>query len=376
MTIAAASAEDTHNASHDAFGGAALIFIGLVALGVSVYCNARFGWSLQTDTGDRAAMATVHVTVDVAAAILVAVGSRMLRRRQHVLGSIAMSISGVLVIYSMVSVYGFMSARMDSTLAQQAVLKVQQDNLGWLRGATMESEKNKKPNQTRLNLKEVRAQVAEIKQTVGIVNDHQAASISDALASLHIYVSVETVQKLLVMFASFIVKVVEFSCLGFGFFLMARRHRPEKKPKSKSDDDGSANERKPLISIKGGVGGAAAAKSALAKSTSANSLADLIVANENIDLKQPAASSVPLVGSKEKWTRDRLDDFLLSGANGLTQEDIASLTGWSQTGISYRQGRVQKRKAKLAKRTFHAHSNKREFGFGEAVRNHHALASG
>jgi hypothetical protein len=53
--------------------------IGVVALGVSMWMNFRFGWGLSSDFMDRTTLAILHVLVDPAAAGLVFVGTMMRR---------------------------------------------------------------------------------------------------------------------------------------------------------------------------------------------------------------------------------------------------------------------------------------------------------
>src|SRR5262245_25198259 len=105
--------------------------VAFTALLVSMWMNARFGWGLAPDWADRITLAVLHVLVDPAAAGLVVTGSLMIRWRWRWQGILFLAIALVLMAYSMLSVYGFMSSRIAMTQSHQAIVDMQKGQLDW-----------------------------------------------------------------------------------------------------------------------------------------------------------------------------------------------------------------------------------------------------
>jgi hypothetical protein len=89
--------------------------IGGIALVTSMRMNARFGWGLSPNLADRTTLAILHAIVDPAAASIIAAGGLMFRwdRRRQGIGLLVFA--GLLIAYSMLSVFGFMSTSARAT---------------------------------------------------------------------------------------------------------------------------------------------------------------------------------------------------------------------------------------------------------------------
>ena len=92
-----------------------LAMFASVALCASMWMNARFGWGLSQDLTDRTILAVLHVLVDPAAALLLIAGSVITRWGRNGEGRAFLFFALLLVLDSMLSVFGFMSARITIT---------------------------------------------------------------------------------------------------------------------------------------------------------------------------------------------------------------------------------------------------------------------
>ena len=99
--------------------------IAFAAMLMSMWMNARFGWGLAPDWADRISLAVLHVLVDPAAAGLIVTGSLMVRWGWRCQGALFLAIALLLMSYSMLSVYGFMSSRIAMTQSHHVITEMQ-----------------------------------------------------------------------------------------------------------------------------------------------------------------------------------------------------------------------------------------------------------
>lgn len=340
--------------------GALLIGIGLIAMVVSMVMNWRFGWSLASAEEDRYLMAVLHSLVDPAAAGLVAAGGLMLAWGWRWQGWLALGCAGLLVAYSMISVFGFMSERIGLLEGHKAALATQQGYLKWVQGQQVNIGLPK--SERRLMREDVKAGIEKLTASVRIIPDKHASAIAAATG-----LSIEAVQRMLVSVGSGVAQGIKFACLGFGFFLIACR--AESAGAVAGDDASSSSTTKDDASGGGGGGRKRlelvdTAKRAPAKAPiTAHHERALPQSYQSYDagmpahmteyshLKQRGAGGVP---DGMKWSRERLDNLLLSGASGLSQQAIADMTGYTQPGVSRAQRRLRARAdRKLARQSFH-----------------------
>jgi len=117
-----------------------LLCIGSVALCTSMWMNAKFGWGLSPDLPDRIALAIHHVLVDPAAASLVATSSLMIRWGRRRGGWTCRIFAVLLMFFSMLNVFGFISASIAMTQSRDAIVLMQQVQLDWTRNTSINRE--------------------------------------------------------------------------------------------------------------------------------------------------------------------------------------------------------------------------------------------
>jgi hypothetical protein len=156
------------------------IGIGLIALAVSMSMNARFGWAQASSIEDRYMIAGLHLLIDPAAAILVAMAGLFAGWRWR--AAVALVCAVVLIGWSMISVYGFLSSRIAVSAGHMAALQVQADYLKWTQGQTVNFDRPKAERQA-MGL-EVKDAVQKLASAAMIVPDAQAASIA-AMSGVH-----------------------------------------------------------------------------------------------------------------------------------------------------------------------------------------------
>lgn len=192
-----------------------LQFIAFAAMIVSMWMNARFGYGLAPDWADRITLAVLHVLVDPAAAGLIVTGGLMIRWSWRWQGTVFLAIALVLIVYSMLGVYGFMSGRIAMMQSHHAIVEMQKGQWDW----TFKSSINREiPKQER---KLLRAEAKELSKavqaTLSIIPDSQAASIAAATG-----LSLAKVQYTLVMISSGIAQAIKFLCLLGGVMVWPR----------------------------------------------------------------------------------------------------------------------------------------------------------
>lgn len=198
-----------------------LIGIGFLALLAIMWMTGRFGWSLQEDQADRYPSAVIHALVDASAAALISTASYMLSRpgatwKWRPVGAAAACISIMLMGYSVLSVYSWMSTRVARLEAHNRVVEAEQQALDWKRKTSISRNI---PKSERLYLRqETRSAQDKLKRSLAIIPDAPAQSIADAFNT-----TAPRVQRFLVMAASCVGQVIKLACLFIGFFIWPYR---------------------------------------------------------------------------------------------------------------------------------------------------------
>ena len=199
--------------------GWTMIAIGLAAMATVMWMTGRFAWGLQEATADRWASASLHLLNDAAGAILIGAGSFMLSRaewRTRLIGLFALSCALVLVTYSIVSVYGFMSTRIVQLEGHKNVVAWQKGELDWKRKTSVSREVAKSD---RVLLRaESRLAAKELKRSLQFIPDAQAAGIAAWFD-----MSVDRVQRALVIITSCIGQLIKVTCVFFGVSFLSYR---------------------------------------------------------------------------------------------------------------------------------------------------------
>jgi len=217
-----------------------MVAIGLGGMATVMWMTGRFGWSLQEATADRWASASLHLLNDAAGAILVAASGVMLNLagwRTRVMGLIALLCALVLVAYSIVSVYGFMSNRITQLESHKNILAWQKADLDWKRKTSVSREVAKAD---RVLLRaEAHLAAKQLKESLQFVADAQAAGIAAWFNT-----SIERIQRALVISTSCIGQLIKVTCIFFGFSFLSYRAvdlaAAEAKGKAGSESAGDA----------------------------------------------------------------------------------------------------------------------------------------
>lgn len=292
-----------------------LMAIGLIAMGVSMFMNARFGWGLSEDLADRTAMAVLHILVDPAAACLIVAGALMLRWGWKREGSIFLGSAIILILWSMLSVYGFMSSRIAMVISHDKLVAFDEGRLKWTQGSSINSDVSK--SDRRLLRVESKELSQKIRAQLAFIPDAQATSIAAALG-----IQVEKVQRGLVMVSSGIAQTIKFLCLLAGGMIWPRQKLSNLSHRGGKDDTG---------------GGKVASET---KKEPTN----ITTFPGQKDQPKPAAAlkvSTPLPGLPQPTnenTRKPLDEYLQEllarGRKLESQTQIARNSGWSEPTVS------------------------------------------
>jgi hypothetical protein len=197
--------------------GRTLVAIGLCAMATVMWMTGRFGWSLQEAAVDRWASAALHVLNDAAGAGLVVASSVMLGMpgwRARIMGLIALLFALVLVTYSIVSVYGFMSTRISQLESHKSIVAYQQGEIDWKRKTIINRELPKADRQ--MMRAELRMASKEHKESLRFIPDAQGASVAAWFDT-----TVERVQRALVIVTSGVGQLIKVACLFFGFSFLS-----------------------------------------------------------------------------------------------------------------------------------------------------------
>jgi hypothetical protein len=320
-----------------------LILIGIAAMGTVMWMTGRFGYGLQDADADRWASAVLHVLGDAAGAGLVAIAGIMLGWsgwRWKAMGSIAMVCALILVTYSIVSVYGFMSTRIAHLQSHKAIISVDQGALDWSRKTSISKDV---PKGERMMLRKDAKEAAEkLKKSLSFIPDAQAAGIAAWFGT-----TTEVVQRGLVVITSCVGQLIKVSCLFFGFSLWAHRSVDAASIRASDEDDAAS----------GGSGGGkkriklafdaddAARKPAAKSAMQAASL-------EATTQRSAPDASVPAV--PVKMPEPELQAYLRNHASGMSQRQIAQATGWSQPSVCRKSRQVRRQEERVARKAARA----------------------
>lgn len=316
-----------------------LIGVGIAAMATVMWMTGRFGWSLQEADADRWASAILHILGDAAGAGLVAVSSVMLgwpMWRWRIMGGLALVCALVLVVYSVVSVYGFMSTRIAHLHSHNATVEIERGDLAWKRGTAVLG-----PRADRAVMrKEVRDATERLKKSIAFVPDAQAAGIAAWIGT-----STEHVQRGLVVTTSCVGQLIKVSCLFFGFSLCSQRSSKISIASTDADDaaSGGSGGGKKRIRLVGDTGDAdkkVPAKSAMQAASDQPAAASRSVPD----------TSVPAAAAKPKMSTGELAAYLRSHASGMSQRQIARETGWSQPTVCRKSRQVRRQEERMARK--------------------------
>jgi hypothetical protein len=314
-------------------------FVGWLLVVIGVCAMAAVMW-----------MTGLHVLNDAAAAGLVVASSILLGKigwKYKLMGSIALLCGLAHTIYSVVTVYGFMSTRIAHLQSHKNLVGYQKDELAWKRGVSVSRDV---PKSERLSMRiELRLTSTELKNSLRFIPDMQAASLATLFTT-----SVERVQRGLVAFTSFVGQLIKVSCLFFGVALLTHRSADHTSGSS-AGSGGSCTPRiipsasqtsspaspppsAPADNPSSPAPGVMTSHHSMTEHNQSSPSYDAMTSHMSVHSKQRDAGSV---SAGVKWTRPRLEHFLLHGASGLSQRDIAKMTGYTQPGISKAQRRLR-----------------------------------
>jgi hypothetical protein len=279
-------------------------------------------------------------------------------------------IAFVLICYSMLSTYGFMSSRISAMANHNAVIAMQKGQLDWTRGSSVNRELPKV--ERRLLRADTKELMKDLRASLAIIPDAQAQSIADALGGL----AVEKVQRALIMISSGMAQTLKFVCLLCGVMMWPRRQTTGSSQQQRgSGPDGSSGPRlvhnsDPVVTTAPALSAASAPMSREAAAPP-QPVVDQSLPGSSVSrqLSQPAVTTEPSCDNQqepvvttdlscdnqqepasEKWTLPRLNSFLLSGASGLSQRAIAHMSGYTQQGVSKARRKLHERQQRAAKR--------------------------
>ena len=195
--------------------GRGLVAVGLVAMLVCVYFNARHGWNLGATIADKVALATMHGLVDIATALLVSAGAILFAWYLLKMGFAACAFALLLTLFSILSVSGFMSGRIAALESQKAALAVLEKQGKWAGGTTYRQAGNTERRSLRT---EMRENTKEMVRVASLIPDSHALAIASILGW-----HVEVVQRWLILISSGMAQALKYVCLLVGFFLLSNR---------------------------------------------------------------------------------------------------------------------------------------------------------
>jgi uncharacterized membrane protein YecN with MAPEG domain len=203
------------NTTRGLWVGRGLVGIGIVAMCVCVYFNARHGWNLGTILPDQVALATMHGLVDIATALLVSGGAILFAWYMRKMGFAACFFALLLTCFSILSVSGFMSGRMAALQAQKTTLEILDKQGRWTGGSTYKEAGRSERRSLRA---EMRDNVKEMVRVASLIPDSHAMAIASMTGQ-----SVEFVQRALILVSSGMAQALKYICLLVGFFLLSNR---------------------------------------------------------------------------------------------------------------------------------------------------------
>lgn len=203
------------NTTRGLWVGRGLVAVGLVAMSVCVYFNARHGWNLGTIWPDKVALSTMHGLIDIATALLVSAGAILFAWYMRKMGFAACAFALLLTCFSVLSVSGFMSGRIAALESQKATLTVLEKHAKWAGGTTYREAGRVERRSLRT---EMRDNLKEMVRVASLIPDSHAMAIASMLGW-----TVEAVQRTLVLISSGMAQALKYVCLLVGFFLLSNR---------------------------------------------------------------------------------------------------------------------------------------------------------
>jgi hypothetical protein len=196
----------------------------------------------------------------------------------------------ILVLYSIVTVYGFMSTRIAHLESHKQLVAMQTKDLDWKRATSVNRDL---PRSERLFLRqEARAAREDLKKSLMLMPDAAASSIASIFNT-----GVERVQRALVLVGSCVGQLIKVSCLFFGMAVWP--HRPAKPSDGGGGGDGGVD--KTDTSSSGGGGGGlkvvASTPAKNAKDTAIKSGADAVAETAASTVAMLAGSGMAAVGT-------------------------------------------------------------------------------
>lgn len=225
------------NTTRGLWVGRGLVAVGLVAMCVCVYFNARHGWNLGTIWPDKVALSTMHGLIDIATALLVSAGAILFAWYMRKMGFAACAFALLLTLFSILSVSGFMSGRIAALESQKAALAVMEKHSKWVGGTTY---RNAGKTERRSLRGEMRDNLKEMVRVASLIPDSHAMAIANMLGW-----TIETVQRALILISSGMAQALKYVCLLVGFFLLSNRDErgvePAAEPKKTQSGSGGSD---------------------------------------------------------------------------------------------------------------------------------------
>jgi hypothetical protein len=309
------------------------------------------GGGLSPDFADRTALAVLHALVDPAAAGITAAGGLMVRwgwRRQ---GLGVLTFAALLIAYSMLSVFGFMSARIATTQSHDAVVEVQKSQLDWTLKSSIMREVPKE--ERRFLHDEARDLSRKIESSLSIIPDAQAASIASALG-----ISVTKVQRALVMISSGVAQTIKFVSFLVAVTIWPRRRCAEKTvalshEKSRPLSDAASASMRPASAASNPASPASLQAASLLTAHALPASLAQCGAMQKASLASvscsPAMQKTTSATSASKMPLDKLNEYLGKYASGmvppLSQRQMALETGWHQSSVSRKMRQIMRLRA-------------------------------
>jgi hypothetical protein len=287
------------------------------------------------------------------------------------MGLIALLFALVLVTYSIVSVYGFMSTRISQLESHKNIVTYQQGEIDWKRKTIINRELPKADRQ--MMRAELRMASKEHKESLRFIPDAQAASIAAWFDT-----TVERVQRTLVIVTSGVGQLIKVACLFFGFSFLSYRSEGAPSSDDRSGAGGGGGPPAQVDQVAGSGAAWAADRPPAANRPAPRNVARAEVADRSLAAIEPAqaevstaqaevstaqaevrptqagvrpaqagvraarveATSAPQGG---KFSRNQVNDLLrlvVSGRLSLSTHAIARQTGWPRSTIRDMLGRI------------------------------------
>lgn len=142
--------------------GRVLLWVGLVLLGACMAMTAAFGVSYGRSTWEKALLATGLAGVDILGGTFVALSATYFSARARAAGSVLIFVAAFCFVITLGGIIGFQGDNREATAQKrERDVKIDTDQLDWLRGQTTTSPKQEKQSM----LGEVKKQIDTLKST-------------------------------------------------------------------------------------------------------------------------------------------------------------------------------------------------------------------